>query len=288
MVGRLVGAEGVRRLSMQALLLLGLAIFVSGVVMFVYDLSLPYAGFEVAGVTGVGAIDPGGPAESAGLLMEDRILDIQGPGAPGAAYLRPDQETLRLTVLRDGQELSLDIGLISPPPKVTLNKVGYYVMTLAFWIIAMIALLFKPRDPVSQLFVLVALLGTLGIVVWRMADTGALWANLTMPAIVLILGPLFVHYHTVFPERISFRSKKALLAVLYGCSLILLPAAETRHSRQLAPESSSNTESVIACPDRLVPAARNVTGVEKRLASCSIFCNSASSITLITSLGIKR
>ena len=48
-MGRVVGAEGARCLSMQALLLLGLAIFVSGVVMVVYDLSLPYAGFEVAG-----------------------------------------------------------------------------------------------------------------------------------------------------------------------------------------------------------------------------------------------
>ena len=222
MLSRLFSAEGVRRLSMQALLLLGLAILVGGVAMFVYDVSLPHAGFEVAGATGVGAIDPGGPAASAGLHMDDRILDIQGQGSPGDAYLRPDQEALELTVLRDGQEISLNIDLTSPPPKVTFNKVGYYVMALAFWIIAVIALVFKPRDPVSQLFVLVALLGTLGIVVWRMADIGAFWANLAMPAIALAVGPIFVHYHTVFPERISFRGRRALLVGLYSISLILL------------------------------------------------------------------
>jgi len=222
MLGRFSSAEGVRRVSMQALLLLGLAILVSGLAMFFYDVSLPYAGFEVAGVTGVGAIDPEGPAEAAGLSMGDRILDIVREGSPADAYLRPDQEALQLIVLRGGQEMSLNIGLTPPPPKVTFNKIGYYVMALAFWIIAMIALVFKPRDPVSQLFVLVALLGTLGIVVWRMADIGAFWANLAMPAIVLAVGPIFVHYHTVFPERISFRGKRALLAGLYGISLILL------------------------------------------------------------------
>ena len=76
MMGRLFGSEGVRRLSMQALLLLGLAILISGVAMFVYDVSLPYAGFEVAGGSGVGAIDARGPAASAGLTLEDQILDI--------------------------------------------------------------------------------------------------------------------------------------------------------------------------------------------------------------------
>ena len=76
---------------MQALLLLGLAMLVSGVAMFVYDLSLPYAGFELAGGSAVGAIDPGGPAASAGLRMDDRILDIWRKGAPGDAYLRSDQ-----------------------------------------------------------------------------------------------------------------------------------------------------------------------------------------------------
>ena len=35
--------------AMAALLLLGLAVLASGVAMFVYDISLPHAGFEVAG-----------------------------------------------------------------------------------------------------------------------------------------------------------------------------------------------------------------------------------------------
>lgn len=222
MLRRLFGAEGFRRLSMQALALLGLGVLAGGVAMFVYDVSLPYPGFEVAGATGVGSIDPNGPAASAGLRMDDQILDIQGGRSPGDAYLHPGQESLRLTVLRDGQDIPLDVRLVQPPARVTLNKIGYYFMALAFWVIAMMVLVFKPRDSVSQIFVLVALLGTFGIVVWRMADIGAFWANLVMPAVALAVGPILVHYHTVFPRRIDFRGKKALLGVLYGASLLLL------------------------------------------------------------------
>ena len=222
MVGRLFRAEGFRRLSMEALLLLGVAVLVSGLAIFFHDISLPYVGFELAGATAVGAIDPGGPAASAGLRMDDQILDIQGGESPVDAYLHPNQEAIQLLVLRDRQEVSLTLNLAPPTAKVTLGKIGYYSMALGYWIIAMIALVFKPRDPVSQLFVLVALLGTLGIVIWRIADIDAFWANLAMPAIALAVGPIFVHYHTVFPERVRLKRKKILLAALYGTSLILL------------------------------------------------------------------
>ncbi len=222
MVRRVFNTEGLRRLSMQALVLLGMGVLACGVAMALYDVSLPYTGFEVAGVTGVGSIDPQGPAVSAGLQIDDQILHIQGSGALGDAYLYPDQESLRLIVQREGQEMALDVRLMPPPAKVTFNKIGYYLMALTFWGIAMTVLVFKPRDSVSQLFALLALLGTFGIIVWRMADIGAFWANLLMPAIALAVGPIFVHYHTVFPRRIDFRGKRALLWALYCTSLILL------------------------------------------------------------------
>jgi len=221
-IGRVFKGEAFRRLSMQALLLLGLAVLISGTAMFLYDLSLPYIGFEIAGSVGVGAIDPEGPAAAAGLRMDDRLVEIGGGESPPAAYLHPQQESLQLTVLRDGQEVVLDVSLVPSPPRVVVNKIGYYLMALAYWAIAMTVLAFKPRDLVSQLFVLVALLGTFGIVVWRMADIGAFWANMTMPAIALAIGPVFVHYHTVFPERSGFRHTKTLLVGLYGASLLLL------------------------------------------------------------------
>ncbi|MBN1815127.1 MAG: GAF domain-containing protein [Anaerolineae bacterium] len=227
MLRRLLGAEAFRRLSMQALLLLGMAILISGVVMFAYDLSLPYAGFEVAGATGVGSIDPLGPAASAGLRMDDQIVDIRSDGQPGGAYLHPGQDALQLVVLRGGEELTLEIDLVAAPDKATLNKLGYYFMALTYWVIAMTVLVFKPRDQVSQFFVLVALLGTFGIVVWRMADIGAFWANLVMPGVALAVGPIFVHYHTLFPQRVTFRHRRPLLAVLYAASLVLLLLSTT-------------------------------------------------------------
>jgi len=46
--------------------------------------------------------------------------------------------------------------------------------------------------------------------------------ELLISTIVVAIGPLFVHYHTVFPERSDFRGKRALLVGVYGAGLILL------------------------------------------------------------------
>ena len=69
------------------------------------------------------------------------------------------------------------------------------------------------------------------------------------------------------PKRASRRFAAA--PITPGCSVIGLPRpAPISQRRQLSP-SSTSTESVIACPDRLVPAARNVTGVSRRAQSAS-------------------
>ncbi len=47
-----------------------------------------------------------------------------------------------------------------------------------------------------------------------------------------------------------------------GCSVTVAASAPTAQPRQPSP-SSTSTESVIAWPDRLVPAARKVTGVRE-------------------------
>ena len=51
-----------------------------------------------------------------------------------------------------------------------------------------------------------------------------------------------------------------------GCSVMVSPPAPISQPRQLSP-SITSTESLIACPERLVPAARNVTGVAEARAA---------------------
>ena len=72
-----------------------------------------------------------------------------------------------------------------------------------------------------------------------------------------------------------------------GCRRICAPLARMSRPFQLSPRTIS-TESLMAWPERLVPAARKVTGTRWALASSSRHTTSASDSTRTTSLGISR
>jgi signal transduction histidine kinase len=221
---RMITTETLRRFSMRALLLLAIATLVGGWLAFRYHLSLPYVGFEAITGGSVGAVAPQSPAAAAGLQVGDIILSIDGDQSTTSpqVYLRPGQRALQFEILRDGQLLPIEITPVPPPLVAILDRVGYFAMALGFWAIAMLVLVSRPRDSVAQTFVLLTLLTTATTIIWAMADLGLLWANLGMGILASALGPLFVHYHTLFPERSSFRSKKVLLSSVYSGGAILL------------------------------------------------------------------
>jgi two-component system NarL family sensor kinase len=222
MFKRLLGAEGFERLTIKLLALLGVLILLGGLAVFLYYISLPYAGFEFVGQANVGTIVAGGPAASAGLQVGDRILAMDGMAfKTGTPYLRPNQGILQLTVLHDGQSIPLEITLTSPSLKEVFYTTGHLLVALAFWVMAMAVLILKPRDAVSRMLVLGSLLSTLGIAIWLLADLGLLWAALLMRAVILAIGPILVHLDTIFPERSDFRGRRILLASLYATGLIL-------------------------------------------------------------------
>ncbi|MCY1560780.1 hypothetical protein D9M68_979560 [compost metagenome] len=72
-----------------------------------------------------------------------------------------------------------------------------------------------------------------------------------------------------------------------GCRRICSPCLRMSRPFQLSP-STSSTESLMAWPERLVPAARKVTGTSSAWAALSRAMTSASLSTRITSLGISR
>jgi signal transduction histidine kinase len=206
---------------MQLLLLLGIAVLLAGLAALIYYLSLPFGGFEFVSQARIGSVMPGSPAEGR-LRVGDQVLTVDGqPFRQGVPYLQPHRMTLELTVLRDGETLPVEMALVSPSLVERLPALSHFVVALAFWGAAIVVLGVKPKDTASQLFVLVCLLTALGAVAWLIADLGPVWANRLMSTIVLVLGPMFVHFHSVFPEESRFGGRKALLAALYGVSTVL-------------------------------------------------------------------
>lgn len=220
---RVFDHEAHKRFVMQALLALAIVTFAGGAAVFYYVASVPYVGFEFSGKSVVGAVAPGGPAAAAGLQIADRILTIDGlaPMSSGEIYLRPGADRLRLEVARGQQTLALMLDPAAPPLESIVDKAGYFLMALGFWLAAALVLVFKPKDSLSQFFVLLTLLGTAAIVMWRMADLGPAWANTAMGVLTAVIGPMFVQFHTIFPERSHFRGKSALLRSLYGVGIAL-------------------------------------------------------------------
>ncbi len=215
--------DALKRIRVQLLIVFAVVVFFIGVVASYFYLSLPDTGFSYGYGFSVGSVDPGGAADRAGLRIGDEVLSIQ---YEGESFLHPGQETALLTVQRDGQmgdeqAIALEIALSPPSSRVTLNRAGYFLIVLGFWLIAVIVLAYKPRNSVAQVFVLGFLLSTLGLVVLLLADLGMPWTDMGMNAIVLLLGPLFVYYHSIFPEHSDFRGKRAVFAVLWSTSVIL-------------------------------------------------------------------
>ena len=216
-------SDASKRIRGQLLVVSAVVVFLVGVAAAYFYLSLPDTGFSYGYGASVGSVDPGGAADRAGLKVGDQVLSVR---YEGESFLHPGQEAALLTVRRegtadDGQTIELVIALSSPSTKVTLNRAGYFLIVLGFWLIAVIVLAFKPRNSVAQVFVLGFLLATLGLIVLLLADLGMPWTDMGMNAIVLLLGPLFVYYHTIFPERSDFRGKRVLFAALWATSALL-------------------------------------------------------------------
>lgn len=226
MGSRLLSAERIRQLRVQMLALLAMVTLAGSLASFLYYSSLPYAGFEFAGRR-IGSIVAGSPAEVAGLQVGDEVLALDGvPATESRAYLQPGQKTLDVTVARSGwapgEQVTVEVALVAPSLRDRLYTTGHYLVALAFGAIATATLAFRPGSRVVQIFVLVTLTAAAILATWSLADLGLAWAGTLTSALVLIAGPLFVHFHTVFPEDRPFAGRGILLGGLYGAGLTLL------------------------------------------------------------------
>jgi two-component system sensor histidine kinase ComP len=235
MTKALAAPDTLWRIRVYLLLLLALAVLAVGIAAAVTYMSLPSLGLSFGSGDRVAGMESEGPAERAGIRVGDRIITINGVSPlAGESYVDHGQEVVPVTVQREGQTLTLEIVPVAPIPGELVGPVAFLLTGLTFWIMAVVVLALKPHDAAAQMLVVGLLLAALGSPVLLLADVGPGWASMLMTAIILVLGPLVIHYHTVFPERIEHRWKGAMLAALYlGGAVLFLVFCWARLNQRL-------------------------------------------------------
>ena len=190
-------------LLVRARYLVGLCLltFVGIVVGFVTYLSFPDTGLE-ASYDRVGRVDSGGPAERAGIRAGDQILAINGKPflSRGDAFISPGDLSATYTLMRDGQQLQVTLSLSEFSAQVFFQKFGHYFMGFGLWLIGAWILFLRARDSRGDCWILCCLLAALFIAVLPFADLGIDWPNRLAIVLLMIVSPIFVQYHSIFPE----------------------------------------------------------------------------------------
>lgn len=128
-------------------------------------------------------------------------------------------DTVRFVVERNGDQIAVDIPLISQPLLVVLIELVPLLVALIFWGIGVMVLVFNPNDPASNLFFVFSQVSALLLAAGSASAIGPPWTSNLFWSLIWIFGPVAVHFHLYFPQIASFRHRRLLLGVLYGVAL---------------------------------------------------------------------
>lgn len=204
----------------------------------------PFPGMSERGNT-IGLVQPGGPADQAGLRVGDTILAVDGlpvRSLPGLSHpLRSAEpgDVLELTVLRDGATESNVPLLLEHPPR---SEVAWDVARAVAALIALFVgsvVWMRRAQQLTFVFFLICLTICL-LLFFPYVASGASYfafARLTRDMLSVLFPALFVHFFLLFPyERAVLRRRPVLIPLLYAGSLVLF-ALEVTLLLELWPKS---------------------------------------------------
>ncbi len=157
-----------------------------------------------------------------GLKVEDKIIAVNGEpfNVLSLNYLdKKVGDTIHLEVLRNEQVKKLHLLLVEPTLLELLMRLAPMLVSLVWWGVALSLFVFNPARSLDWLrfafFLVISLLLSVGVIAIFQVD----WATDLFVFLLWMCGPLGVHFHLDFPQRLNFRNRRALLLVLYGLAV---------------------------------------------------------------------
>jgi PAS domain S-box-containing protein len=145
-------------------------------------------------------------------------------------------QTAEFVIKRGGREESLSVKLTNAPidAKVTVGVIAF--IALVFWLTGAGVLAFKPGDATSSLFFLFTQVIASLLMAGLFSAVGPGWTSRLFNFLLWLIGPMLVHFHMHFPQKVNLRGRRVVTSVLYALALIgglpvlLLPMSTIRHS----------------------------------------------------------
>ncbi len=187
-----------------------------------FDLvSFPDDGIEELSETGeVISIDHLGP--TMGILQQgDKIQSIEGrkfqiTGINYMALGKRGGDSVKMVVVRANKILTLNFPLDNPSRDLIISRLSTLFVALIFWGIGLWIEAYKPSAKATSVEFLWFQTCALTLSAGAATTMGIVWAHISFNSLIWLLGPLSVHFHTIFPQPIISKVKRYVLAVLYA------------------------------------------------------------------------
>jgi len=169
------------------------------------------------------SVQPKGPTE--GILQpEDVIQTLEGIPFERVRFDynrlgKKGGDAVNLSIRRDGQTINTAYVLKAPSAGVIASRLMTILVALVFWGVGVVVEAYKPLGKSQPVVFLWFQVSALTLTVGSASSMGAVWASTLFGTLLWILGPLSVHFHTIFPQPILSKALKNYLRIMYLIAL---------------------------------------------------------------------
>ncbi len=217
-------AENFQKRPPRHLFYLGFAALVCGYSIYLFYLMahLPYTGeyslvredasFEVI------AVDPGSPADRAGLRKGDKILQMGDQKYYERLKLQPDRSC---QVIYQRGASSFITQLTPDQPGFPYNTMSGFMLGVLLLSFGLTVYLKNPLDPAARIFFLLTACFSTQSIIMSSFQVSMTLVGFFFYCIPYFLGPLLLHFFLIFPERKKIVTRHPLLfTLIYGPSFL--------------------------------------------------------------------